>query len=309
MSVSLVTGGAGFIGSHLVESLVARGDAVRIFDDFSTGTRDNLAPFDGKVEIIEGDIRDRGQLSEVVQGVTRIFHLAAFVSAALSVEQPENCFDVNVQGTLNLFNSAMKAGVKRIVMSSSAAVYGDTQTMPLQESGPTLPLSPYAASKLATEFYAEYYTRMYNLPIVSLRYFNVYGPKQSPSTEYAAAVPIFITQMTAGKAPTIYGDGGQSRDFVHISDVVSANLLAAESTRAAGKVYNVCTGKSVSIHKLLEILTKLFPDAPEPKTAPPRSGDIYHSMGDPNQAKIDLDFVAETSLTDGLVSTTEWMRA
>ncbi|MBW8010902.1 MAG: SDR family oxidoreductase [Chloroflexi bacterium] len=309
MSISLVTGGAGFIGSHLVEALLAHGDKVRVFDNFSTGNRDNLSHVDGKVEIIEGDIRNREQLTEVVQGVSKIFHLAAFVSPALSIEQPQICFDVNVLGTLNLFNAAKNTGIKGIVMASSAAVYGDAETIPLVESESTMPLSPYAASKQATEFYAEFYTRMFKLPIVSLRYFNVYGPRQSPSSEYAAAIPIFIKQMKAGKAPTIFGDGGQSRDFIYISDVVRANLLAAESPRAAGKVYNVCTGESISILKLLNRLTKLFPDAPEHESSPPRPGDVYHSLGDPTQAKDQLDFVAKTSLADGLTSIVEWMQS
>lgn len=307
MAVSLVTGGAGFIGSHIVEALLKRGDEVRVFDNFTTGKRENLATVKGKVQVVEGDIRDRGEVVEAVKGVDIIFHQAAFISAPLSLEQPRDCFDINVQGTQNLLEAARDAGVGRVVLASSAAVYGDNQSIPLNENTPLRALSPYAASKQTNEIFADFYSRVYNLPVVALRYFNVYGPRQSPTSDYAAVIPIFIRNLLDGERPTVFGDGGQTRDFIYIEDVVRANLTAAEHPQAAGKIFNLCAGAGVSILGLLKILTEIYPNYLEPKFASARAGDLYHSVGAAELIESVIGFNAKTLLMDGLRKTMDWM--
>jgi nucleoside-diphosphate-sugar epimerase len=308
MSTSLVTGGAGFIGSHLVRGLLARGDAVRVLDNFSTGRIENLSQLDGSLEIIEADLRDASNVAQAVRGADYVFHHAAFVSVPQSMQEPETCFAVNVRGTLNLLEAACEARVKQVVLASSAAVYGESQALPLKENTPLSVLSPYAASKQVNEVYAGLYTRGFGLPVVALRYFNVYGPRQSPESEYAAAIPIFIRCLLDGRAPTIFGDGEQSRDFIFVGDVVRANMLAAGNPKAAGGVFNICTGDEISILDLVNALSNIIPDAPPPKFGPPRPGDIYRSLGDPGQAADVLEFRPEVGLLDGLTQTVEWMR-
>jgi UDP-glucose 4-epimerase len=308
MTVSLVTGGAGFIGSHIVHALLARGDAVRVLDNFSTGTRQNLAEFKQQIEIIEADLRDRQLTTEAVRGVDYIFHQAAFVSVPQSMREPTECLEVNVQGTATLLEAAREAGVRRVVMASSAAVYGDTGTLPLDEDALLHPLSPYAASKRIDEIYAQLFTDAFGLQAVALRYFNVFGPRQRPDSQYAAAVPIFIRRMLDGKPITIFGDGGQSRDLIYVGDVARANLLAAEHPAAPGQVFNICTGQETKLLDLIEFLKELFPKAPEPLFTEPRSGDIYRSVGDPAKTKDLLGFKAQTSLSGGLKETVEWMK-
>lgn len=243
MAVSLVTGGAGFIGSHIVRALLARGDQVKVLDNFSTGKHANLAGLEGALEIIEGDLRDVSLVRDTVRGVDTIFHHAAFISVPLSMEDPGTCFDINVHGTANLLESARHARVRHVVLASSAAVYGDSENHPLNENEPLTFLSPYAASKHANESYANLYTRISETRVTALRYFNIYGPRQSPDSAYAAAIPIFARRMMDGKVPVIYGDGLQSRDFVFVGDVVRANLLASQNESAAGCVFNICTGR------------------------------------------------------------------
>ncbi|MBU2610251.1 MAG: SDR family oxidoreductase [Chloroflexi bacterium] len=304
----LVTGGAGFIGSHIVQALLEGGNAVRVLDNFSTGRRENLQEMEGRLEVLEGDLRDPARVRQAVQGVEVIFHEAAFVSNPKSLQEPQSCFEVNVQGTVTLFEAARLAGVQRIVLASSAAVYGDSRTLPLSEDTPLQPLSPYAASKQINEIYARLYTQAFDLPAVALRYFNVYGPRQSPETEYAAAIPIFIHQLIARQSATIFGDGGQTRDFIYVGDVVRANLIAAEHPQAPGQVFNICTGQEIKIIDLLTTLRDLVPDPLEPVFAPPRPGDILRSVGDPARAATTLGFRAQTRLADGLRQTMEWMR-
>ncbi len=235
MRISLVTGGAGFIGSHIVSALLARGDSVRVIDNFSTGKIENLSGLDGPLEIIEGDLRDISGVKEaIISGVDYIFHQAAFVSVPQSMQEPEVCFDVNVKGTLNLLEVAREVGVKQVVLASSAAVYGESEVLPLKENVNLSVLSPYAASKQINEIYAGLYARSFGLPVVALRYFNVYGPRQSPDTDYAAAIPIFIRRLLDGSSPIIFGDGNQRRDFIFVEDVVRANLLAAEIPPCGG---------------------------------------------------------------------------
>ena len=257
----LVTGGAGFIGSHLVSALSAQAAEVRVLDNFSSGTRINIeagrGSGGGALEVIEADLRDANRVRSAVSGIDVIFHEAAFVSVPASMEDPRGCYEVNCTGTVGLLDAARAAGVRRVVLASSAAVYGDSDQLPLVESATPKPLSPYAASKLVDEIYATLYTQALGLEVCSLRYFNVFGPRQRPDTQYAAAVPIFIRQLLAGKAPTIFGDGKQTRDLIFVADVVRANLVAAEHPAAPGQVFNVCTGIKTRVLDLVEALYEL----------------------------------------------------
>jgi len=309
----LVTGGAGFIGSHIISALLEQGASVRVLDNFSTGKRENIEEltrqFDGnRLEIMEGDIRDTSRVGEAVHGVDILFHEAAFVSVPQSMEEPQECFDINLTGTSLLFNAACKAGVRRGVIASSAAVYGESEAMPLVEETLLQQKSPYAVSKRVNEMYAELFTNEFGFEVVALRYFNVYGPRQRPDSMYAAAIPIFARRLLDGKPVTIFGDGGQTRDLINIHDVVRANLIASEHPDAAGKVFNICTGIETRLLDLIEVLYDLFPSAPAPEFAAPRAGDIYRSVGSPQKAKDVIGFEAQVSLDDGLKETVEWMR-
>ena len=303
---TLVTGGAGFIGSHIVEELLWRGDTVRVLDNFSSGTRANLESFKGNLEILEGDLRDSGAVKAAVRDVELIFHLAAFVSVPQSMLDPETCFSVNVGGTVALLEAARRAGVSKVILSSSTAVYGDTDVFPTKEETPLRPLSPYALSKQVNELYARLYTGTLGLPVTALRYFNVYGPRQHPDSDYAAAIPIFVRKLVASEPITIYGDGKQSRDFIFVKDVVRANLLAAKSD-AAGEAFNVCTGRETTLLDLLEELSEVSPRQPEVRFEAPRPGDVYRSTGSPEKAAGGLGFRAGTSLAEGLAQTVKWM--
>ena len=313
----LVTGGAGFIGSHITRALLeqsAQGAAVRILDNFSTGRRENVEDLtrqfgENQLEVIDGDVRDPARMKEAVHGVEIIFHEAAFVSVPQSMDEPQECFEVNITGTSLLFDAARKAGVRRAVIASSAAVYGESDALPLVEETPLQPLSPYALSKRITEMYAELFTNAFGFEVVALRYFNVYGPRQRPDSMYAAAVPIFARRLLDGKPVKIFGDGGQTRDLINVHDVVRANLIASKHPDAAGKVFNVCTGDETRLLDLLEAFYELFPDALQPEFAPTRAGDIYRSVGSPQKAFDGLGFRAQVSLSDGLKETVDWMRA
>jgi nucleoside-diphosphate-sugar epimerase len=304
----LVTGGAGFIGSHIVRTLLEQGADVRVLDNFSSGRRENLENLRGKLEVHEGDVRDAIKVKEAVSGVDIIFHEAAFVSVPQSMDEPQDCFDVNITGTSVLFDAARKVGVKRAVIASSAAVYGDSAAMPLVEETPLRPLSPYAVSKRVDEMYAELFTGSFGFDVVALRYFNVYGPRQRPDSQYAAAVPIFIRQLLDNKPITVFGDGGQSRDLINVRDVVRSNLIASEHSAAPGKIFNICTGIETRLLDLLEVLDELFPNAPKPVFTEPRTGDIYRSLGNPQKAADLIGFRAQVSLVEGLKETVEWMR-
>lgn len=309
MTLALVTGGAGFIGSHIARALLQRGWRVRILDNFSTGSEKNLPGGDARVEVQRGDVREPAAARESVRDVDFVFHEAAFVSVPQSLAAPESCFSINVQGTQTLLDAACAAGVRRVVLASSAAVYGDNPDLPLTEDASLRSLSPYAASKQMDEVLADLYTRAMGLEVTALRYFNVFGPRQSPDSDYAAAVPIFIRRMLDGQPVTIYGDGGQTRDLIYVADVARANVIAAEHPAAAGRVFNICTGRETRLLDLLEGLQELFPGGPEPYFAPPRAGDIYCSLGSPARAESLLGFRAETSLLDGLRETVAWMKA
>ena len=304
---ALVTGGAGFIGSHIVEELLRRGDDVRVLDNFSSGKRENLEALPGEPEILEGDLRDAGTVKAAVRDVEVVFHLAAFISVPQSMTDPETCFAVNVGGTVNLLEAARQAGTRKVVISSSTAVYGNTTVFPTTEETPLQPLSPYAVSKQVNELYASLYTRILGLPVTALRYFNVYGPRQRPDSNYAAVIPIFVRSLVAGQPITIYGDGKQSRDFIFVKDVVRANVLAAEA-EAAGEVFNICTGHETSLVDLLEELSELSTTTPQVRFDTPRTGDIYRSAGCPDKATKMLGFKARTTIGEGLKQTIEWMK-
>jgi UDP-glucose 4-epimerase len=309
----LVTGGAGFIGSHIVQTLLEQGTSVRVLDNFSTGKRENLEGltqrFDRtQLEILEGDVRDASRVEEAVRGVEVIFHEAAFVSVPQSVQEPQTCFDVNIKGTSLLFDSARQAGVRRAVVASSAAIYGNADSLPLVEETPPQPMSPYAVSKRVKEMYAELFTASYGLEVVALRYFNVYGPRQRPDSMYAAAVPIFARRLLDGKPVTIFGDGGQTRDLINVRDVVRANLIASKHRNAPGKIFNICTGVETRLLDLLAVMYELLPNTPPHEFAAPRAGDVYRSVGSPQKAVNAIGFRAEVSLVDGLKEVIDSMR-
>jgi len=295
----LVTGGAGFIGSHLTEELVKRGHQVRVLDNFSTGRPGNLSGLDGKIEIIRGDLRNSADVKKAVSGVEIIYHQAAFVSLPQSIENPHECYESNVSGTISLLEAARLGGARRVVLASSAAVYGATTELPQRESAQTVCLSPYAVSKLFNENLSKLYSLTFRLPVVALRYFNVYGPRQSPASQYAAVIPKFIQHLKSGQAPQVHGDGLQTRDFIYVGDAVAANLLAAES-EVAGQVFNICSGIETSLLDLLKILYSLFPKAPQPQFTDPRPGDVARSVGDPGLAAKALGFQPQISLPEGL---------
>ncbi|MBA4420699.1 MAG: LPS biosynthesis protein WbpP [Anaerolinea sp.] len=308
MTSALVTGGAGFIGSHLVFSLLENGYQVKVLDNLSTGNQENLALFIDHVDFIHGDIRDKALVKSCLRGVDVVFHLAAQISVAESMQDPGGCFDINVTGTNTLLQCSAESGVKRMVISSSAAVYGDQGQLPIMEDTELRPLSPYAASKLMDETLAGMYSRSFNLPVTCLRYFNVYGPRQDPSSPYAAAIPIFIRQLLSGSNAILYGDGGQTRDFIYVADVARANILAAENGSAEGAVMNICTGQQISIMDLLTLLQQLIPGSHHVNKQPARLGDIYHSYGNPLRAKELISFEASVSFSEGLERTIEWMK-
>jgi len=306
MAEVLVTGGAGFIGSHLVRTLLDRGDQVRVLDNLSTGSKANLAGLD--IDFIEGDIRNAAVIQESVKDVEFIFHLAAFISVAGSMEDPLACYDANLNGSLNVLMQASQAGVQRVVLASSAAVYGESERI-VAENDPLNPLSPYAASKLAMEQTAKLFTQSFSLETVCLRFFNAYGPRQSPDSPYAAAIPKFIQVMLAGEPATIHGDGHQTRDFVYVGDIVEAMLLGADGDSIDGRVFNIAGGKSVPINELVEILQRFFPETPDPVFAPPRQGDLRFSEADISLAERSLGYRPRIDLQEGLEITVEWFRA
>lgn len=300
MSLFLVTGGAGFIGSHLVTAILERGDQVRVLDNFVTGKREHLQLFNGHARVVEGDVRDEALVEQLMEGVDYVLHLAAVVSVPQSMRDPVLTNDVNVSGTLNVLAAARKFSIKRVVFSSSCAVYGDNPQLPLSEQSTTQPLSPYAASKLIGEVYCQTYYRAYGLPTVCLRYFNIYGPRQDPNGDYAAVIPKFVQRLKGGQAPLIYGDGHQTRDFVYVGDVVRANLLACERPQAIGQVFNISSGQRTSLLDLATIVSDLAPQPIQPQFAPPREGDILHSRGDGSCAQAMLGFQPAMRLNEGL---------
>lgn len=305
----LVTGGAGFIGSHLAARLAMRGEAVRIFDNFSTGSETNVAAAGDQVEVMRGDLRDEAAVRRAMNGVSVVFHQAADPSVPRSLDDPRTCYEINVLGTLNVLLAARDAGVRRVVFASSCAVYGDSPVLPKSEQLPPEPASPYAASKLAGEELCAVFTRSWGLETVALRYFNVYGPRQDPQSAYAPVIPRFLQALLRGERPVIYGDGGQTRDFVYVGDVVQANLLAAEAPGVAGRVFNIAAGRSVSLYQLLLLMADLLGVPPKAEHLPPRSGDIRHSAADIRAARQALGYEPMVRLEEGLASTIAAARA
>lgn len=303
MARYLVTGGAGFIGSHLCERLCAEGHAVRVLDNLSTGQRENLAEIVAEIEFIQGDIRDAGLLAEVVQQVDCVLHHAALVSVPASVEHPLVEQEINAVGTLRLLQAARQAGVRRVVFASSAAVYGNNPQVPKREDMPLEPESPYAVSKAAGEYYARVYSRLYGLEVVGLRYFNVFGPRQVPSSPYSGVISIFVAQMRAGKSPTVCGDGRQSRDFVYVGDVVAANMRASTAPGVAGRTYNIGCGRSASLLELIAALNEVLGTELAPISAPPRAGDIRFSAADISRARAELGYEPKVGFAEGLERT------
>lgn len=304
----LVTGGAGFIGSHLVDALVAEGATVRVLDDLSTGRRENLARHLRQIEFIEGDVCDPETCARAVQGVELIFHQAAIPSVARSVEDPVRSTRVNVQGTVTLLDAARRAGVPRVIYAASSSAYGDTEVLPKVETMTPRPLSPYAISKLAGEHYVTVFGRLYGMKTCSLRYFNVFGPRQDPRSEYAAVIPKFITALLAGEPPTIFGDGEQTRDFCYVDNVVQANLLAAKAD-IHGEVVNIACGARVSLNQLVELLNEEIGTRIAPRHGPPRPGDVRHSLADISVARKLLGYEPKFDLRAGLKKTIEYYRS
>ncbi|MCS6841984.1 MAG: SDR family oxidoreductase [Roseiflexus sp.] len=306
MAHVLVTGGAGFIGSHLVDALLRRGDRVRVFDNFSTGRHENLAHVRDDVEIIEGDLRDVDAVRRAVAGVEIVFHQAALASVQRSVDDPITTNAVNVTGTLHVLMAARDAGVRRVVFASSSSVYGDTPTLPKIETQAPHPLSPYAVSKLAGEQYCMAFSVVYGLPAIALRYFNVFGPRQDPHSEYAAVIPRFIDRMVRGVPPIIYGDGLQSRDFTYIENVVDANLAAADAPADCSAVFNVGAGSRTSLLELAAQINQLLGSNLAPEHHPPRPGDVRHSQASIDAIRETLGYVPRVSLAEGLARTLAW---
>jgi nucleoside-diphosphate-sugar epimerase len=309
----LVTGGAGFIGSNLADALVASGDRVRILDDFSSGRRENLDALASKVEVTEGSITDAATVARVMDGVDYVLHHAAIASVPKSMADPELSYRTNVDGTLTLLEAARAAGVKRLVLASSSAVYGDgdprTPDLPRDESMPPDPLSPYAASKLAGEITCRQYTACGWVPTVSLRYFNIFGPRQDPGSDYAAVVPIFIRRLLEGQPCVIYGDGGQTRDFTFIDNVVRANLLAVEKDEAIGGAFNIGCGRAFRVLDLYRRIAEFFGTDRAPVHEPPRDGDVRISCASIDRARDTLGYEPAVGFEDGLAATCAWFRA
>lgn len=301
MALYLVTGGAGFIGSHLVDELVGRREQVRVLDNFSTGKRENLEQLVGDIELVEGDIRSYHIVREVVKDVDYVLHHAALPSVPRSVNDPITTNEVNVGGTLNILDAAKDAGVERVIYASSSSVYGANTELPKREDMVPQPISPYAVAKLTGEKYCHVFSRTYGLETVSLRYFNVFGPRQDPKSEYSAVIPRFISSMIDGHELTIHGDGTQSRDFTHVDNIVSANLLAVHAgTGARGEVYNLACGQSTSLNEMVELIAGLIGVSAKVKYGRPRPGDVPHSLASIEKAKTEMRYVPLVSAREGL---------
>jgi len=310
MRTFLVTGGAGFIGSHIATALVKRGDRVRVVDNLSTGHLSNLKHIADKIDFIEGDIADPGTMAEAVDGVEVVFHQAALASVPRSVEKPLDTNLACVTGTLNVLDQARRAGVRRMVYAASSSAYGDQLASSKRETDLPMPISPYGVAKLAGEYYCQAFTATYGFETVAIRYFNVFGPRQDPDSPYSAVIPLFITALLKGESPTIFGDGGQSRDFTFIDNVVHGNLLAADADAksAAGKVFNVANGRQVSLLEMLSKLQALLGTEIEPTFAEPRAGDIRESLADISLARKLLAYEPQVDFDTGLARSIEYYR-
>ena len=309
MSRFLVTGGAGFIGSNLATSLVEKGESVVILDDFSTGKKSNIAPLADRITLIEGSITDLAVCRKAVDSIDYVFHEAALPSVPRSVEDPIGSNDANTDGTLNMLVAARDAGVKRFIYAASSSAYGDTPTLPKVETMPAAPLSPYAVSKYAGELYCSIFTRLYGLETIALRYFNVFGPRQDPASQYAAVIPKFISSFFHGESPSIHGDGEQSRDFAYIDNVVHANLLACQApSEATGRMYNCACGERTTLNELAAMLKAFTGSEASPVYIDRRPGDIEHSLADISAAQRWLGYEPIVHVREGLERTVAWYR-
>jgi UDP-glucose 4-epimerase len=305
---ALVTGGAGFIGSHLAARLVADGHDVRVLDNFASGHRSNIDAIGGAVELVEGDIQSYERAHKAVRGCEIVFHQAALPSVPRSIQDPLTSNATNVIGTLNILLAARDEGVRRVVCASSSSVYGANPALPKHEELPALPISPYATAKLASEGYCRSFGVCYGLETVALRYFNVFGPRQDPTSQYAAVIPSFITALLDDRPVTIFGDGEQSRDFTHVDNVVRANLLAVDAQGVTGKVFNIACGRKVTINELVAELRELIGSDVETIYAPERPGDVPHSRADLTRARAELGYEPEVTLREGLDRTIDHYR-
>jgi UDP-glucose 4-epimerase len=303
--VILVTGGAGFIGSHLVERLVSNGERVRAIDNFSNGFPENLDRIQGDFEFIEGDLRNMDDVRRAVAGVDVIFHEGALGSVPRSIADPQTSYDVNINGTLNVLVAAREANVRRVVYASSSSVYGDTTVSPKHERLTPNPLSPYAVTKLSAEQTCMVFHRVYGMETVALRYFNVFGPYQNPISQYAAVIPKFLTALSRGERPTVFGDGEQARSFTYVDNVVNGNLLAAQAPAAIGHVINLASDRQVSVNHVLREMGRLLGVDPNPVYEPPRTGDIRDSLADITRARELLGFEISVQFEEGLERTVE----
>ena len=308
MAVYVVTGGGGFIGSHILEELLHRRETVKVIDNFSTGKRENIEPFKNSAEIFDVDIADAKNLRELFRGVDYVIHQAAIPSVPKSMLDPVKSHHANVNGTLNVLMAARDAGVKRVVYASSSSLYGDSPTLPKHEGMMPNPLSPYGAQKLFAEIYCQVFTKAYGLETVSLRYFNVFGPRQDATSQYSGVLALFIPAVLQGRRPTIYGDGLQSRDFTYVKNVVEANLLACTVPGVGGQVFNIACGDRITVNSMLQQINQITGKDIAPIYAEPREGDIKHSQADISRANDHLGYEPKVSFQDGLRNTIEWYR-
>lgn len=302
----LVTGGAGFIGSNIVEGLIQRGHQVRVLDNFSTGRRENLIPFMNKIDLVEGDLRSYHIVRDAIDGMEFVLHQGALPSVPRSIKDPITTNEVNVIGTLNILNAASDAGVKRVVFASSSSIYGDSEQLPKSEVMIPNPLSPYAVSKLAGEKYCQVFANIYNLHTVSLRYFNVFGPRQDPTSQYSAVIPKFITAILKSEQPTIYGDGKQSRDFTYVRNVVEANIIATNADFPPGLVFNCACHQRIDLNQLVSELNKLLGKDIQPIYTEVRPGDVKHSFADIERIRKYLNYQPNVLFQEGLRQAINW---
>lgn len=308
MSIFLVTGGAGFIGSHLVNHLVERGESVRILDNFSTGKDENIKTLKDRVSIFVGDICDTDLVRKAVNGVDYVLHQAALPSVPRSINDPISSNRTNVCGTLTLLIESKNAGVRRFVFASSSSVYGNPKNMPVDETFPSDPLSPYAVTKLSGEYYAKIYSKIYGLETIGLRYFNVFGPRQDAKSQYSAVIPIFTSRILNGKNPIIFGNGDQSRDFTYIDNVVEANMLAVTAKDVSGEIFSIACGERVSLNEMVSLFKTYLNKDIKPEYAPPRPGDINHSFANITKAEKLLGYKPKVLFREGLERTIDWYK-
>lgn len=309
MSKCLVTGGAGFIGSHIAAALAANGDEVRVLDNLSTGKRENLASLGPNVKLIEGDIRDRAAVDKATAGIDYVFHVAALRAVLRSVDDPKETNDVNVSGTLNVLLAARDAKVKRVIFSSSSSVYGDTEKFPCQETDTPRPQSPYAASKIMGEYYGQIFSKLYGLETVALRYFNVFGPRQNPESVYSTVIPIFIDCLMKGVSPEIHWDGKQTRDFFYVDNAVEGNLCAMKAPNVSGQIFNIACQEEYSVLDIFNHLKEILKiNHVHPVFKPKRAGDVRRTFADISKSEKLLGFKVQTRFRPGLEKTVQWFR-